>query len=166
LGISFVAFLLFYEETKYIPRHLEGHAPAASSEPIAADATPDSPSKMAKDPENENDVSRTHSHDGAGWINSAIPLKSHRQRLALYTSSPGSFATLLRHTYQPFQALVLFPAVAFAALQYGCILAWLSLVVTLTAEVFPGPPYYYGSDMIGLMGKHPARVQHCGLSFS
>jgi hypothetical protein len=87
----------------------------------------------------------------SSWVNPNVQLKSYRQRLALYTPTPSSFSTLARHLYQPFQALALFPAVSFAAIQYGCVLAWLSMTLTMVAEVFPGPPYYYGSNMIGLM---------------
>lgn len=154
LGITFVAFVLFYEETKYIPCMSQAEAPLEVLDENTASATKsDEPTIKSDDGAvaSRGDDGRARARRGS-WIDAAIPIKTYRQRHALYSNTPGDFMTMFRHTWQPFQCLALFPAVAFAALQYGCILAWFSLNVTMIAEVFPGPPFYYGSNMIGLMG--------------
>jgi len=156
LGVTFLAFVFFYEETKYVPL-VSGGPPSAESTPASVDSDGSAAKQdISKFEELEPVVSNATTmpkrvNRRSSWVNPAIRPKSYRQRLALYTKTPSSFTTLARHLYQPFQALVYFPAVAFAAIQYGCVLAWLSMTVTMVAAVFPGPPYYYGSNMIGLM---------------
>lgn len=80
-----------------------------------------------------------------------IPLKSYRQRLALFTSTGGSWVSLLRHTYQPFIIIATFPGVTYVALVYGSLLAWLAIVLNVQATYFTMEPYNFSSAGVGLL---------------
>lgn len=83
--------------------------------------------------------------------NPSILLKTYRQRMVLVTPTRGSSKSFLRHTYQPFILLFTIPAVTFTALQYGFLLAWLSVLATTEATYFAYPPYNFSSIGIGLL---------------
>ena len=51
-------------------------------------------------------------------IDPSIPRKTYLQRLAITTTSPGSFNTFFRHCYQPFMILVTIPAVGYMSMVY------------------------------------------------
>ena len=110
-------------------------------------------------------------------IDYSIPMRNYRQRLALTTTTKGSFKSFFRHSWQPFVILfsnfpspsffllessshssekvltkiAAFPAAAYTAIQYGSILAWFSVLATTEATYFPLPPYNFGPIGVGLL---------------
>jgi hypothetical protein len=158
LGVNFAAFLVFYEETKYIPDATRDERPNG----IAIAPTTDETTVIAKDTENSDpkelitSLSKTEETSTGlirkkdAWIDGLIPVKPYSQRMAWFTTSPGNYSLMLRHLYQPFQALT-FPAVTFAGIQYAFVLAWVAITATLVSELMAAPPFNYSSQMIGLM---------------
>jgi hypothetical protein len=121
--------VFFYEETKYIPSdaeakgHVIQHVSAEDDETVSA---------VRNQSIQSIDDQR---------IDYSIPMRTYRQRLALTTTTKGSFGSIFCHTYQPFWILFTFPAAAYTALQYGSILAWFSVLATTEATYFTLPPY-------------------------
>ncbi|KAH7323818.1 serine/threonine kinase 16 [Rhexocercosporidium sp. MPI-PUGE-AT-0058] len=143
-GIANVLMLFFYEETKYIGPIMTGLRQADESDP--SQHTRPNHSGAAKEKETLGvDPVPTVSHPTESSVldNRNIPLKSYRERLPWFVSSPGSFASFIRHIYQPFQVMVLFPIVTFACFQYG------------TAISFCLPPYSFGTIAIGNLNIAP-----------
>jgi hypothetical protein len=146
----------FYEETKYIGPitgicQANGPNPSVHTEPNLYE-------KAANDKETSGgDPIPTISHleDPSVYINRNIPLKSYRERLPWFVNSPGSFASFIRHIYQPFQVMGLFPIVSFACLQYGTAIAWLAILATTEASLFALPPYNFSTIAIGNLNIAP-----------
>ncbi|KAJ3497067.1 hypothetical protein NLG97_g2186 [Lecanicillium saksenae] len=133
-AILFVAFAFFYEETIYIP--LNGNDGIQSGSGDQEKPTvKEIETVLAGRPPLRND----------------IPLKSYRQRLALFTKTGGNFKNVFRHTYQPFIILATLPGVAFVAIVFGSLLTWLAIVINAQATYFTMPPYNFSSVGVGLL---------------
>ncbi|KPM42206.1 hypothetical protein AK830_g4349 [Neonectria ditissima] len=90
-------------------------------------------------------------------IDSTIPTKPYRQRLALFTPSINTDnISFWRQIYQPFQLLIQFPAVMFAALQYGFAVAMLAVLAVTQSQLYVLPPYNFTTAGIGNMNLPPA----------
>ena len=87
-------------------------------------------------------------------VNESIPRKTYRERLALLTTTPG-WTAVFRHVYHPFVILFTFPAITYAALTYGSLLAWFSVSVTTYSVYFTLPPYNFSPSGIGLLNLAP-----------
>lgn len=85
------------------------------------------------------------------WIDNTIPSRSHLQRLALITPTPGTLRGFLVQMVWPFIYLYSFPAVTFAAISFGSSLSWFSVLVTTEPVLFSAPPYVFGPIEIGLL---------------
>ena len=127
LGVSVVSVLFFYEETKFIS-------------PITTLSAVTEVHPTIEEEKKEVEVTGGIPTAGSHELDHSIPMKTYRQRMALLTTTPSSFTMLLRHVYQPFIMLFTIPAVAFTALQYGCAIAWYSVLATTQAEWFIYPP--------------------------
>jgi hypothetical protein len=57
---------------------------------------------------------------------------------------------IAQHFYQPLVILVTFPAVAFTAMNYGCLLAFFSANASAGSYFLIYPPYDFGAAAIGL----------------
>lgn len=145
LGITTLAFLFFYEETKFVPT-------ATSVTPRQREFSDQVGSEAPKD------VSTIQTTQYG--IDDSIPLKTYRQRLPFYTNTPGGWGKLVRHMFQPILLLGMFPAVAFVALNWGAALTWFAIVSTSQATYFVGAPYHFGSIGIGLL-KLPPFIGTC-----
>ena len=143
--------LFFYEETKFVGRiTMNGLRQANVSE--ASHHTMSNNHKPVKEEEAlVVDTGPTVSYPAESFIlaDRNIPLKPYRERLPWFVNTPGSFASFIRHIYQPFQVMALFPIVAFACFQYGTAIAWLSILATTEANLFASPPYNFGTIAIG-----------------
>ncbi|ATY63700.1 Major facilitator superfamily transporter [Cordyceps militaris] len=137
-GINLLLVLFFFEETKYT---FAGWHSGGTSENLVAD-TPDSDSL---EPELGGEAS-VHT------IDSSIPIKSYRQRLALLTVTSGS---ILHDIYEPLVILVTFPAITYTALAYGVLLAWFAALISVQATYMFDPPYNFTSIGVGLMNIAP-----------
>lgn len=139
--MTLILFIFFYEETIYSPT-LNG-----SSE-----------GQRQVDKSDQADCETEHKDNPITPVTSALELprpKSYRERLALYTIAPGSFRDMVRHMYQPFIILVSFPGVAYVALVYGSLLAWLAIALNILASDFTLPPYNFSASSIGLFNLAP-----------
>lgn len=141
LGISLVAMIFLYEETKYA---VELALPGA--------AEPDIPSMS-----NKNGTTTTNSLMSAASREEQqqprrMTKKSYWKRLALVTKTDEPFG---RHVYRPFVILFTFPAVMYTALIYGLLLAWLSVISTVQSTYLPYPPYNFSAAGVGLFNLPP-----------
>lgn len=97
---------------------------------------------------------------GSSLQSSHHPVDNYWTRHRLWTAdheySGQSHNSLFRHIIQPFEILVSFPAVAFAALQYGWLVSVLSIVAVTQATILPAPPYNFSAASVGLMSLPPA----------
>ena len=89
------------------------------------------------------------------FISDQTPRKSYLQRLTPFSFAHGGWTTFFRHSYQPFTVLFTFPAIAYSALLYGSLIAWLVAVVNVYSIYFTFPPYKFGPSGIGLMNLPP-----------
>lgn len=145
--IVFFLFLFLYEETKYsvaitgigIPETLHDHEEFRSN---AADYKSASkiPASSAEPCSEHYELDRT------------IPMRTWRERLAFVTYTPEP---IWPYYYRPFEILLTFPAVMFTALQYGAVLAWLTITSNILALRFPLPPYNFKPAEIGYMNTGP-----------
>ena len=141
-------FALFYEETKFLPIIVDGMAPTVVADEGCCldEEAPKAESKSAIEP-NATSTSTTTPPN--------VKLKTYRQRMTLLTTTPGSFADFIRHIYQPFIAVFTIPGVAYAAIIYGSLLAWFSVLLSVMSIYMTYPPYNFSSRYIGLMNLAP-----------
>lgn len=88
-------------------------------------------------------------------INPNIPRKTYWQKLALTTTSPGSWSHFLRHSWQPFMILGSIPGVTYCSLVYAIVLAWQTVMTSVLSVYMLDAPYNFSSDQIGLMSLAP-----------
>ncbi|KAF9890170.1 hypothetical protein FE257_006331 [Aspergillus nanangensis] len=136
LGVNLVLVLFFFEESKYIPTL------------VGDSAFTDSPGTIdAKDDEKTTAESAMHKATTRSSLACQHSRKSYRQRLAFVTKTDMPIS---QHFYQPLIVLFSFPAVAFAAITYGTILAWFSLNSSAGSYFLLDPPYEFNPSAIGL----------------
>lgn len=146
MGFILLLLIFFYEETKYVPvfhgletQRTEVTSNHSSKIDVKATSATEEIGAAANEPKSDR-------------LDHTIALKSWKQRLALYTPTNESLWTVF---CRPIVTLYSFPAVAFAALQYGAGLSWLvNMAVTVTV-VFSYPPYNFKPAAIGYMGLGP-----------
>lgn len=151
LGVNLFLVAFLFEESKYIPR-IDGHSRQRDvSTPVPESADLSLSKAVCEDPEKRglNEVMEQPRGEGTGDV---IPLKSYRQRMALYTKTNAS---VRHHFYQPFVILCLFPAVAYTALTYGCLIAWYAVIMSVVASTVIYPPYNFSPSGVGLMSVAP-----------
>ena len=148
-GAGLVAFVFLYEETMF-------SEPPINGVPVADKLSPE----VIVDKESQLSPKEPAPQDAAVQakplqVDHSIPLKTYRQKLALWSNSSMSFEQLLKHCYQPFIIMFSIPAVFFMALEYGIMTACTTVPVTTLSSVMTLPPYNFGSAQIGLMGIPP-----------
>lgn len=84
-------------------------------------------------------------------IDTTIPKRSYRQRMALLTPTHAPATLFLRHIWQPFVILAMFPAILYVAFTWGSQLAWYSMINTTSAAYFPAAPYHFSTIDVGLL---------------
>lgn len=146
LAVSLIAVIGGFEESKYIPV-LDGQS-------IALDQDSAGTNTMVADTEpQKTDAKHTTMERIQSRIDPTMPRKTYLKRMALLT--PSEDYSVRHHFYQPIQVLFLFPAVAYAALTYGTILAALALMASTQATYLILPPYNFGPSGVGLMNLAP-----------
>lgn len=160
IGLNLIFVVFFYEETKYVPS-VTGRR--TSTTPITAGARAaslDGHHHHSHAHEDTTTLNTDTKQAEAGQvestalshIDSMIPMKTRKQRLAWVTSTPGS---IVHHFYQPIIVLFTFPAVTYTALTYGLILATFAIMTSVQATYLILPPYNFGADGVGLMNLPP-----------
>lgn len=167
-GVTFIAFVFLYEESKFDSMGPERSIPLNSvqfsdqpaqqrsqfTETKTADAKTAEPTTVALTASgiNSDDGSpRVMRDQRVNHINHAIPTKTYIQKLSLITKSPGSFSKFARHSWQPFMVLFTIPAVFYMSLVYGVMLVWSTVMVTVLSSWMALPPYNFDAAAIGLM---------------
>ncbi|KAJ5734461.1 MFS general substrate transporter [Penicillium malachiteum] len=149
-AIFLVIFVFLYEETKYIPI-FTGESQNESSPTESFPEAEDKDQKTKVQPESHithvGEQSTLH-HE----IDSTIPMNSWRKRLALVTPTPEP---IWPYFYRPFYVLTSFPAVLYTAFQYASGVAFLTIMSSVLALVFPEPPYLFNPEQIGYMSVGP-----------
>lgn len=140
LGVNLVLVCLFFEETKYIPVSLGRSTQETNdSDRLAKESNKSKSSYEHLDQRPANPCSEPES---------IIPrIHPFSKRLALITKSDGS---IRHHFYLPFKVLLTFPAVAFAAITYGLLLAWFAVISSAASYFMLRPPYSFSSSSVGL----------------
>ena len=159
-GVALLAYIFLYEETKYSHGDIEGVDVSASQDPVlkfigtsSDEETRISEQKLEPMPSERNasgEVDR-QIHLSVIDIDSSIARKSHFQRLAFSSSSPGQLSHFLRHSYQPFMILFTIPGVFFVSLVYGALIAMSTVQITTLSSWMAGDPYNFNAAQIGLM---------------
>ncbi|KAM3503796.1 hypothetical protein MY11210_008591 [Beauveria gryllotalpidicola] len=139
-GINVILVLFLFEETKYV--YTEWRSGGTRQ------------SLVANTLDSEADVRETGLRGNAGQnkIDTLIPVRSFRQRLAFFTLTEGS---VLHDVYEPLIILVTFPAITYTAIAYGVLLAWFAVLISVQATYMFDPPYNFTSIGIGLMNIAP-----------
>jgi MFS family permease len=150
-GVTSLALIVGLEESKYDVPKISGRAIQVTDSEKTAPVT---------DSKEEPDLGLVSAKTRDSVLrHSTIPVDSYwrRHRLITLPSDDSESATsLLRHIIQPFILLVQFPAIAFAALQYGWLVSMLSVVAVTQATIYPAPPYNFSPASVGLMSLPPA----------
>lgn len=168
LGVNFVLVLFFFEESTYTPT-ISGRPRGISQESLNISNQSDAVA-------NTIDTSKMKHTDGSGSnpgtgsieVQSSLEqqgyykLKPYSQRMAFITRSPSMPGDFKRHLYEPFIILITFPGVLYAALTYGALLSWYSVLSTVESEWFLDPPYNWDSAQIGLFNLAPFIGQMIG----
>jgi MFS family permease len=137
LGVNLILVLFFFEESKYVPV-LVGRA-GSSLVPQLTAAKSNDDDKPVEQP--AHPVAPRSTLDGG---HSRKPI---RQRLAFVTKTD---MPIVQHFYQPLFILFAFPAVAYAAITYGTLLAWFSAIASSGSYFLLAEPYNFSPSAIGL----------------
>lgn len=172
-GINLILVLVFFEESKYqrqrlLPESETGPEPepesGRQSEP---DPQPEGSSRSVTVAESVSKASgisdNTTEADGRDAelgtqprpqprVNTSIPMKPIRQRLAFATITEGS---MFHDVWEPIVILFTFPAITYTAIAYGVLLAWFAVLISVQATYMFDEPYNFSSIGIGLMNIAP-----------
>ncbi|KAM3437121.1 hypothetical protein MY4824_004022 [Beauveria thailandica] len=127
-GINVILVLFFFEETKYVFTEWRS---GGTTQGLVANTL-----------DSEADVRETElrGNEGQNQIDTSIPVRSFRQRLAFFTVTEGS---ILHDVYEPLIILVTFPAITYTAIAYGVLLAWFAVLISVQATYMFDPPYNF-----------------------
>ncbi|KIW10970.1 hypothetical protein PV08_10269 [Exophiala spinifera] len=162
MAVVTVFMIFFLEESKYIPRIEEGHeVGSATDQEQAQDLA--KVSSVSKQRLGSVSIDATEAANNERRrmveIDTSIPMDSYLKRHRLW-STEKAITTGNRshwtHFFQPFQMMYTFPAVAFCALQYGFLIAMLSVLAVTQTTLYPAPPYNFTPVGIGNMNLPPA----------
>ncbi|KAH7323642.1 serine/threonine kinase 16 [Rhexocercosporidium sp. MPI-PUGE-AT-0058] len=150
-GITFVAMIFFYEETKYTTPVINAIQSRQQTTTPDADKSPESNEKKYNLRTMDTNVTTPQNQQGGDWIDRSIPMNSYMQRLRLVSNTPCTLKEFTQMVFRPFIYLYCFPAVAYVSLQYGVILSLFAVVGNSQAAIFSLPPYNFKPSSIGLM---------------
>jgi MFS family permease len=143
VGVNFVAVIFLFEESKYIA-HSIGQPINQQETGVSLD-TSESRSSIDKTP-----GSNLRSVDEAAAP--SYVKKTYRQRMALFTPASEPF---IQHFYQPFVIFFTIPAIAYTAITYGMLLAFMATTTSCLSYFTLLPPYNFSPDKVGLLSLGP-----------
>jgi MFS family permease len=152
MGATFLGFTFFYEETKFSAPAVQVHDDLRLTH-TGNDEESKKPFPEAVKEVPGDGVITTES--ASAYIDLTIPKKSTWERLALWTSTPGSLLDFSRHMWQPFPILFTFPGVFYMSLLSGILTAASAIIITTLSDYMTLPPYNFDSSQIGLMSVAP-----------
>lgn len=143
LAANLILVLFAFEETKFVPQLL--------GEPNRTTTVSNSPDGSHYEGPDDRKLAPV-SPAVSPAVELDYRLKSYRQRLAFITKTNEP---VLSHFYQPLLILVKVPGVAYAAITYGLLLAWMSVMSSTSSYYTTLPPYNLDSAQIGLLSLPP-----------
>lgn len=143
-GINLILIIFFFEESKYVTV-AKGH-----NTTTVIDAAEDSmvTTQLGQD----KSVEPFEEDRPSSSIDTSIPLKSHKERLAFVTKTD---ADVVFNLYNPIVLLFTFPAIAYTAATYGSLLAWFAVLTTVQATYLYSDPWNFSAAGVGLMNLAP-----------
>ncbi|KAF7549277.1 hypothetical protein G7Z17_g6485 [Cylindrodendrum hubeiense] len=157
MGVLVVLMVFLLEETKYVPPPLTGYEICEESHIRDFDKPKNMEKASPHQPIPKETDSTQNQPRRVVEIDNTVPMKSYWERHALFTlSDEVEGRSFWRQLYQPFQILVAFPAVMFAALQYGFAIAMLAILAVTQSVLYTLPPYNFTTAGIGNMNLPPA----------
>lgn len=157
MGVLCVLMILFLEESKYIAPPLNGFEVGTGQDDHLTKV-----SSINKPPLNQSNSDNTDTIPNQSRrladIDTTIPMKTYWERHTFWSvdSQASERISMWQQIYQPFQLLVTFPAVMFAALQYGFAIAMLAILAVTQSSLYAAPPYNFSTAGIGNMNIPPA----------
>lgn len=152
LSVAFIGILFLLEESTFVPNDREDKKNKADGEELFFFNRPvsyGSNDGAANNHVDLVDINRTM----AMRVPELPPLpKTLRQRFALITKTKRPIG---KRFLAPFVILVTFPAVAYVALTYGAVMAWLAMFQHVAVTVLGKAPYNFDSEGIGLFSLAP-----------
>lgn len=148
-GINLILNIFFFEESKYISA-VRGHDTTGA--PDVADEHEHDLATHLKQTTQDKSFEPLEEARSFSEVDSTIPLKTHRERLAMITKTDGS---ILFDLYNPIVLLFTFPAIAYTAATYGSLLAWFAVLTSVQATYLFSPPYNFTAAGVGLMNLAP-----------
>ncbi|KAM6520091.1 hypothetical protein FALCPG4_013643 [Fusarium falciforme] len=157
MGALSIIMFFFLEESKYTPPPLTGHditpnTPDDQLNKVSSIAKPPVPASLDKDQE-----AILSQRKRLVEIDTNIPMKTYWERHALWSLDKEAAAgkSFWKQFYEPFHILAVFPAVMFAALQYGWSIAMLAILAVTQSALYAAPPYNLSPAGIGNMNLPP-----------
>ncbi|KAJ9293590.1 hypothetical protein DTO271G3_7669 [Paecilomyces variotii] len=158
-GLGLICFVFLYEESKYTLRAIDGISVNELHRPIDGNETTEKGQTFKTQLTTQATETGTNQElqpqSNSASVDTTIPTKTYWQRLTLWSSSPGSLHSFVRHSYQPFMILISIPAVFYMSLLYGAMLAASTVMVTTLSSWMAEPPYNFNAAQIGLMSLPP-----------
>lgn len=162
LGIVTILMLFFLEESKYTHPFLgsqDAHSPTLSSgEDARIKATGSVPEPSLPEVMDQDDKTAQVHPTRTVEVDTSIPTRSYWARHALWTLDDSRVhhnRSYWQDIYEPFQLLATFPAVMFAALQYGWSISMLAMLAVTQSTLYALPPYNFTAAGIGNMNLPP-----------
>lgn len=152
MGITSLIMIAGLEETKFESPAINGQSTVHLTEQNAT------PHPKTIQGQGDDYILTTPDTHYSAVQHSSIPKETYwrRHRLIAIEKGGTSQDNFLRHVFQPFEILFLFPAVTFAALQYGWLVSMLAVLAVTQAVLLPEPPYNFSAASVGLMSLPPA----------
>lgn len=160
VAVNLLLFIFAFEETKFSIHTIAGSGIRTSVTARGTETVNASDSSKRTNPASHGqpkDVSETltEPYEAGFGIDDSIPLKSYRQRMALFTTTAGPPGQFMQNIYRPLQVVVTIPAVTYVMVQYSSALVWFAVVATTQSEYLALPPYNFGTTGIGLLNLPP-----------
>lgn len=155
-AVLLFVFLIFYEETKYVPLLAGGtHATVEEQDTEDQDKGTGQLRENCQDKLDSSCTAKKPSFTERSCTHHELDLtiqqKPWMKRLVLSTPTPEP---IWPHFYRPF-CVLLFPAVSFAALQYAAGIACLTVTTNVLSLTFAEAPYFFSPAEIGYTGAGP-----------
>ncbi|KAH6995224.1 major facilitator superfamily domain-containing protein [Ilyonectria destructans] len=157
MGVICVLMIFFLEESKYIAPPLTGFEVGTGQDDHLTKV-----SSINKLPLNQSNSDNTDTVPNQSRrlvdIDTTIPMKTYWERHTFWSVDSQAIEriSMWQQIYQPFQILVAFPGVAFAALQYGFAIAMLAILAVTQSALYAAPPYNFSTAGVGNMNIPPA----------
>lgn len=162
-GLTFLLFLFCFEESKYAKVDEDftltevqdplAEMPPSSNDEESKTMTPDLiGEKSATSPVSDLKAEEAKGNPDLALNSTTLyQLKTYRQRMALWETSPGPWSSFFLHSYQPVMILITIPAVGYMSFVYGMVNVAQTMTITVLSIYMADAPYNFNASQIGLM---------------